>query len=140
MQTGTGASFVAITHLIAPEPVVVEGPRCRLNLIVKSKLIAVHPLTWLPRTNEDGKHSLRTIRCDWRGCAATFTVEADAEVYKHVNCTHHIFEKYIDCPIESCDRKGENGFANKDHLLKHKREFHCMDLPKRHRKTVRTET
>ena len=73
----------------------------------------------------------RRVPCEWPGCNATFSVVADAKVYKHVNCTHHIFEKYIDCPIESCDRKGENGFANKDHLLKHKREFHCMDLPKR---------
>lgn len=71
----------------------------------------------------------KRVPCEWPGCNATFSRKAD--VNRHMTCTHQRIE-YIDCPIKNCARKGENGFTRKDHLLEHKRGYHCMDLSKRH--------
>ena len=69
------------------------------------------------RSRSSSRSPNRTIiPCEWPGCAATFSRKAD--VNRHMYSTHGRIE-YIDCPVKNCARKGENGFARKDHLLKH---------------------
>lgn len=73
------------------------------------------------------RESSNRVPCEWEGCIATFSRKAD--VTRHLTSTHKV--KLVDCDVNNCSRKGDNGFARKDHLLEHKRGYHSMDLPKR---------
>ena len=52
-----------------------------------------------------------------------------ADLKRHVESTHE--KKFLDCPFQRCERRGENGFTRKDHLTEHLRGYHREAMPKR---------
>ncbi|KAJ5780624.1 hypothetical protein N7457_005784 [Penicillium paradoxum] len=63
--------------------------------------------------------------CD--NCGKSFTRFADLK--RHQSSVH--YPVFRNCPVESCSRKGSNGFPRQDHLVEHLRSYHHLDLPKR---------
>ena len=71
--------------------------------------------------------SSEKVPCPFTGCTSSFGRKA--EVDRHFTSIHNV--KLIDCDVNNCSRKGENGFARKDHLLEHKRGYHQMSIQRK---------
>ncbi|KAG0133640.1 hypothetical protein HOY82DRAFT_625992 [Tuber indicum] len=74
----------------------------------------------------------RSYHCDEPGCAWRSSFPTKQALNRHREARH--LNIRVDCPIEGCERVGENGIKRKDNLPAHVLNKYEIELPRRSRR------